>query len=176
MASSTMEGTTDRLLQAAMLLSLNIPTMDKCDVLFAVGFNESNDKELKKKLRHRIKAYVQENGFMILDTTEDAMVERSVLIVSLMKRNPDKPTGKSGIKLTDAMKLAGFGKDKARSGTSEYMRAFRLIKAGKETIEDAQIHPMEAQQHQRSQRPPNVSVTSSFPSRLPNQFCDSALL
>ena len=75
MASSTMESTTQRLLQSATLLSLNVPSMDKRDVLMAVGFNDPENHELKKRLRHGIKLHVQENGFMILETTEDAMID-----------------------------------------------------------------------------------------------------
>ena len=95
----------------------------------AVGFNDPENHELKKRLQHGIKLHVQENGFMILETTEDAMIDRSVLIFNLMQKNPDKPNSKAAVKLTDTMKLAGFDKHKARSGSSEYMRAFRLIKA-----------------------------------------------
>ena len=156
MASSTVESTNTRLLQAATLLALNVPSMDNRDVLMAVGFTDPENPELKKRLRHSIKSYVQQNGFMILEKTDDAMVHRSILIYNLMKKNPDKPNSKALVKLTDTMRLAGFDKHKARSGTSEYMRAFRLIKAELEQSSQQELPPTPALIRHR--RPPIVSV------------------
>ena len=130
-SSSTSTVATDRLLASATQLALLLPHMDRSDVLYAVGFSSDNadQGEVKKRLRHLVRAHCVQHGMPVFGTNEKAKEERAFKVFNLMQRNPEKSNNAPGktIKLTEAMMFTGFSSAKAKSGSNEYQRIYRKI-------------------------------------------------
>ena len=118
-SSSTSTVATDRLLASATQLALLLPHMDRSDVLYAVGFSSDNadQGEVKKRLRHLVRAHCVQRGMPVFGTDEKAKEERAFKVFNLMQRNPEKSNHAPGktIKLTEAMMFTGFSSAKAKS-------------------------------------------------------------
>ena len=93
---------------------------------------------------------------MPLGSDEKSKTDRAFRIYNLMQRDPNKRRGNARIKLTDAMRYAGFKGEVAKSGRCEYQRVFRLVQNQKK-VRDRE----EAAAESTVPRPPNVLVPNT---------------
>ena len=124
--SESQEAVDERLLNDAVQLKHLWPDFEARDVLYAVGIDlERKDyQEIKSKFRGKSRAYSQQHGMTIVD--EDSKTERAVLMLMLMKYNPESNNQKAAF-LTDTMKIVGFPPEVCSTGKAQYMRCYRLL-------------------------------------------------
>ena len=127
--SASRAATDERLLENAFQLKLLCPSWEARDVLHAVGIELDRDDYdgLRKKIRDRVRAHIQQHGMPVLGSDDKSRVERAVAMLLLMTYNPEAD-GVKPIKLTDTMKIAGFSPNDCSTGTAPYMRCYRLLK------------------------------------------------
>jgi hypothetical protein len=163
-----MELPDEQCLNDALQVRRNLPNFDLAKALFSVGMDASKacSDKYTKRLGNLMRAFAHANGVPTYSTEDAAMADRSVAVLHLMKRHPDKivshPTAAfTGISLVEAMLLVGFQKsDPYNPGIwrAQYQKCLRRKeKASKAPIRE----PTTSVQQYRQPPPLNIGLGES---------------
>lgn len=120
-----------RQLDDALQLRLNVPSLSTADVLYSVGMSieHSQSNEMQERMADMLRHYCQKYGFPYLSPTEDMQVDRAVILMMTMKRDPTKPkkstAALNGIGRMAAMKMIGMPAAALNGKSSQYRKLGR---------------------------------------------------